>query len=70
MYRGKHNEQLCGNERKENKLEILRDIKTITVETDETNPVPIATISEDSVAVADGYRVRLTPINAQCPSED
>lgn len=37
------------------------DYTKIVVETDEENPVTIATIDADDIEVADGYRVRLTP---------
>ncbi len=43
------------------KSEILKDYRKIVVETDEKTPVTIATITNDEVDVADGYRVRLTP---------
>lgn len=43
------------------KSEILKDYTKIVVETDEKTPVTIATITNDEVDVADGYRVRLTP---------
>lgn len=33
----------------------------IVVETDEENPVTIATADADNIEVAEGYRVRLTP---------
>ena len=33
----------------------------IIVETDEENPVTIATVDADDIEVVDGYRVRLTP---------
>lgn len=33
----------------------------VIVETDEENPIPIATITDGAVEVADGYRVRLIP---------
>lgn len=33
----------------------------VVVEEDTENPVPIATVTEDEVEVAEGYRVRLTP---------
>jgi len=41
---------------------ILRDLTHIIVETDEENPVPIATLTNDFIDVADGYRVRLKPV--------
>lgn len=39
----------------------IRGWTRIIVETDEENPTPIATITEDSVEMADGYRVRERP---------
>lgn len=36
----------------------------IVVETDEENPVTIATVDADNIEVAEGYRVRLTPERA------
>lgn len=33
----------------------------IVVETDEENPVTIATVNADDIEVAEGYRVRITP---------
>lgn len=41
--------------------ETLKDYTKIVVETDETNPETIATITKDDVFVAHGYRVRMTP---------
>lgn len=46
--------------RKENLPEI-RGWTRIIVETDEENPTPIATITEDNIEMADGYRVRERP---------
>lgn len=46
--------------RKENPPEI-RGWTRIIVETDEENPVTIATITADETDVADGYRVRERP---------
>lgn len=43
------------------KSETLKDYTKIVVETDEKNPITIATITNGEIAVADGYRVRLTP---------
>lgn len=40
---------------------LLDNCTKIVVETDEKNPIAIATITEKSVNVADGYRVRMTP---------
>lgn len=45
---------------KENPPEI-RGWTRIIVETDEENPTPIATITEDNIEMADGYRVRERP---------
>lgn len=39
----------------------LRGWTKIVIETDEDNPVTIATITEEKKEVAAGYRVRLTP---------
>lgn len=39
----------------------IRGWTRIVVETDEENPTPIATITEDSIEMADGYRVRERP---------
>lgn len=44
------------------KLETLKDYTKIVVETDEKDPVIIATITTEEVKVVDGYRVRLTPL--------
>lgn len=43
------------------KSETLGDYTRVVIETDEKNPTAIATITNDGVDVADGYRVRLTP---------
>ena len=40
----------------------IRGWTRIVVETDEENPTPIATITEDNIEMADGYRVRLRPV--------
>ena len=42
-------------------LRLLDGLDRIIVETDEENPVAIATITQDGVDVADGYRVRMKP---------
>lgn len=39
----------------------LKEYTKIVVETDEENPVTVATITEKKTEVAQGYRVRLTP---------
>ncbi|MBC1456240.1 hypothetical protein [Listeria newyorkensis] len=39
----------------------LKDWARIIVETDEETPITIAEISAENIALADGYRVRLTP---------
>lgn len=39
----------------------LVDWVKIVIETDEKEPVTIATITSDDIDTADGYRVRLTP---------
>lgn len=41
--------------------ETLKDYTKIVVETDEENPVTVATITKESIDMAEGYRVRLTP---------
>lgn len=43
------------------KSKTLKDYTKIVVETDEKNPITIATITNGEIAVVDGYRVRLTP---------
>lgn len=43
------------------KSETLGDYTKVVVETDEKNPTTIATITNDGLDVAEGYRVRLTP---------
>ena len=48
--------------RSEWKVETLKDYTKIVVETDEKDPVIIATITTEEVKVVDGYRVRLTPL--------
>lgn len=40
----------------------LKEYTKIVVETDTENPVPIAVITADTVNIAKGYRVRLTPV--------
>ena len=40
---------------------VLQDVTHVIVETEEENPVAIATITSDKIIVAKGYRVRLTP---------
>ena len=47
--------------RKENPPEI-QGWTRIIVETDEKDPVVIATITEEDIDMADGYRVRLRPV--------
>ena len=42
--------------------ESLHNYTKIVVETDEENPVRIATITADDTDPAKGYRVRLTPV--------
>lgn len=44
------------------KIGNLKDYTKIVVETDEKDPVIIATITTEEVKVVDGYRVRLTPL--------
>ena len=46
---------------KENPPEI-RGWTRIIVETDEENPVTVATITADETDMADGYRVRFRPV--------
>lgn len=41
---------------------VLNKVVRIVVETDEENPVTIATITAKDIDVAGGYRVRLKPI--------
>lgn len=41
--------------------EVLKDVTRVTIETEEENPITIATIAPDKIVVAEGYRVRLTP---------
>lgn len=41
--------------------ERLCDYTKVVVETDNENPTTIADITADTVTVADGYRIRLTP---------
>ena len=50
--------------RKENPPEI-RGWTRIIVETDEENPVTVATITADETDVADGYRVRLRGMDVE-----
>lgn len=40
---------------------VLQDVTRVIIETEEENPITIATITADKVIVAEGYRVRLTP---------
>lgn len=54
-----------GENTKKSKEETLPEIRgwtRIIVETDEENPVTIATITADETDVADGYRVRFRPV--------
>lgn len=56
--------QMGGENTKKSKEESLPEIRgwtRIIVETDEENPTPIATITEDNIEMADGYRVRERP---------
>lgn len=41
----------------------LKDYTKIVVETDEENPITIAEITVENINLANGYRVRLTPIH-------
>lgn len=59
MQRSERREEM--KQRKENLPEI-RGWTRIIVETDEKDPVVIATITADETDVADGYRVRLRPV--------
>lgn len=43
------------------KEKTLADYTRIIIETDEENPVTIATITSEETIVADGYRVLLKP---------
>lgn len=47
--------------RRLNNEDTLKDYTKIVVETDEENPVTIATITNGEIFVKGGYRVRLTP---------
>lgn len=40
---------------------VLQDVTRVIIETEEENPIAIATITADKVIVAEGYRVRFTP---------
>ena len=40
---------------------ILEGYTLLVIETDEENPVTIASVDADSINVAQGYRVRLRP---------
>jgi hypothetical protein len=40
---------------------ILKDYTEVVIETDNENPVTIASITNEDVKIADGYRVRLIP---------
>jgi hypothetical protein len=40
---------------------ILKDYTEVVIETDDENPVTIASITNEDVKIADGYRVRLIP---------
>ena len=42
-------------------MKTLDKYTKIVVETDEENPVTIATVTDETVETAAGYRVRLTP---------
>ena len=57
--------QTGGENTKKSKEETLPEIRgwtRIIVETDEKDPVVIATITEEDIDMADGYRVRLRPV--------
>ena len=57
--------QMGGENTKKSKEETLPEIRgwtRIIVETDEENPVTIATITADETDMADGYRVRFRPV--------
>lgn len=57
--------QMGGENTKKSKEETLPEIRgwtRIIVETDEENPVTVATITADETDVADGYRVRFRPV--------
>lgn len=49
-------------EKSDGNLEQLSDYTKIVVETDEENPVTVASITSDAIDIEDGYRVRLTPV--------
>lgn len=42
---------------------VLGEVKNITVETDEEKPVSVAIITDQGVEIAEGYRVRVEPID-------
>ncbi len=42
--------------------ESLHEYTKVIIETDEENPITIATVTANDVEVALGYRVRLTPV--------
>ena len=42
-------------------MESLSKYAKVVVEVNEENPTPIATITDDAVEVAEGYRVQFTP---------
>ena len=51
---------------KDETLPEIRGWTRIIVETDEKDPVVIATITADETDMADGYRVRLRPVYSNC----
>lgn len=46
----------------EEQTNTLKDFTKIVVETDEKHPVTIAEVTADNFELADGYRVRMTPV--------
>lgn len=60
--------QTGGENTKKSKEETLPEIRgwtRIIVETDEENPVTVATITTDETDVADGYRVRFRGVDTE-----
>lgn len=48
----------------------LNGYTRIVVETDAENPITVAEITADTVELADGYRVRFTPVYGVATSEN
>ncbi len=47
------------------KAGILGEVTQITIETDEKDPTPVAIITDRSVDITEGFRVRVKPIATQ-----